>query len=1569
MKMLLSVSGLPQELELPPNVQNAILELQKEYDEGDITQKGYEKKLNRLLEQYLPQPQENPTQYSEADSFMPPTQNSSFPTSPDNNFNSLQNKMSELSLQPEAANPLYSPPSSNGLRLTSSQVTSPVEPYSHARSRSNSGSFSGREFPPPSSNFSGFAQITSKHEVQTRSVYPKPILSNLHPSTLPRHKAHPTLDMSVRSNYSTTLPKFRTISSTSSNPGLRNPQPEPLSRPHTSYQREPYGPPTNHHRNHSSTSDSSRYLPFNQQRSNFKPPNSAPGTQIDEIPHYLRDRSNANSRGEQMEKGPNFSSPPRTAGSYDAPPFFKDFSSNSKYQDRYLVSPSPSQFEQYDVDQASLHSRQSYDRSHMARRPSISSSLHSRVSRDSPSFYNYADQKPMPTYPNIIGVLNHRTIHTPKAAAITVVDSKGKDAVRLSWEKFHAMVDKYYQLLLSRRVGTLPAGTRVSLFFRKVEVADFLAACFGCFIAGLVAVPIVATESLNDFRFILENSQSWAVITTEANLKSVAKSEPDSWMGQYEWIRSNDRIPQQFKRKKPATFKDPAEMSDLAILEYSRDVTGELRGVGISHRTLIAQCQAFRELLDARENNEADTSPSTPYAMLPNPNLPVQTASSAIQALLVGIEPRAHLGLLLGGFIAPFCGFHTVFLSSANYELPGGLLASLTRHSINYAAVDYPGLHHTVVYHQGNPSRNNDTAALTSLKMLMIDTLVPDPKADMDVITFLLRPFGCPSPQDALAPVCSLQAYGGMIVSIGEPSFTAEPRSIWLDREAFRQERVERVNDPQLTSGQVDSQAIEVVSFGCLLPEVTVIIVNPSDNTVCSPDMIGEVWVDSPSLSGGYWNLPSLTEQEFHARAFFPDNFQPLEGEFLRTGLAGSLIDQQLVIFGWLDQRIRTRALAQTEDGPSLLSNHGTDIVRTIRASIKGIDDCTAFEVTSRGLPVGIVVVESRMETEAEFMAQVGQIRTLCSDVHCFTPFYVILSSPGSLPRRLRNGAELVSFFRTRTALLEGNLPLLHIAIDAHGYQDDPATHYEDSVSPHFLVPQHTGMEIMPPAVDERFGSDLEGFKSITQLLLWRSTAGGDDPAFVSVDAKGKEAKVVSFYKATTKALSLAYHLVTKRGLVKQNAVLIFMPPGLDYVIAVHACLAADLVVIPYWDFDAARLHEEIPALVRLVEDFSVVAILVNPATEDRLRAKSAQALFKNYPQFTLPTIINISKAPKITRRLDGVFSGLAGVLVLVYFSPDMKRQCISFSPPALLHQCKLHKYELGLTPSRPLLTCARVYNGIGFFHSALLGIYVGCQTILLSQAEFASSPRVWFELLSTKGCSATYATTPMLRHASSTLSQTGLQALPRLKCLLIPTEGRPEDEANSLFSGLGIDMTILATAYTTPFHSLVSHRAFIGQDPLVLNLHLPSLRLGRIRVQGEDAPGLLLGDSGRISRDTMVAIVNPVTGTVCQLNEVGEIWVASDGNADGLCFPESDFEAARFGAQIEGGDPSLYYVRTGDLGFLYPDTYHDSRPVPEIIATSPYSTSLAPWTRRLMPMGSLTTPTMLKSRLSLVTL
>jgi acyl-CoA synthetase (AMP-forming)/AMP-acid ligase II len=64
-----------------------------------------------------------------------------------------------------------------------------------------------------------------------------------------------------------------------------------------------------------------------------------------------------------------------------------------------------------------------------------------------------------------------------------------------------------------------------------------------------------------------------------------------------------------------------------------------------------------------------------------------------------------------------------------------------------------------------------------------------------------------------------------------------------------------------------------------------------------------------------------------------------------------------------------------------------------------------------------------------------------------------------------------------------------------------------------------------------------------------------------------------------------------------------------------------------------------------------------------------------------------------------------------------------------------------------------------------------------------------------------------------------------------------------------------------------------------------------------------------------MVAIVNPETLSLCPTHVIGEIWVSSDSNVKGL-YPASN--ASQFEATIQGADPRIKYMRTGDIGFLW---------------------------------------------------
>jgi acyl-CoA synthetase (AMP-forming)/AMP-acid ligase II len=139
-----------------------------------------------------------------------------------------------------------------------------------------------------------------------------------------------------------------------------------------------------------------------------------------------------------------------------------------------------------------------------------------------------------------------------------------------------------------------------------------------------------------------------------------------------------------------------------------------------------------------------------------------------------------------------------------------------------------------------------------------------------------------------------------------------ELTEILLDKEALKLNEVVVLAIGEEVSKRVNEPGtMRVGAFGYPIPDATLAVVDPETNLLCSPYSIGEIWVDSPSLSGGFWQLQKHTETIFHARPYrFVEGSptpQLLELEFLRTGLLGCVVEGKIFVLGLYEDRIRQR--------------------------------------------------------------------------------------------------------------------------------------------------------------------------------------------------------------------------------------------------------------------------------------------------------------------------------------------------------------------------------------------------------------------------------------------------------------------------------------------------------------------------------------------------------------------------------------------------------------------------------------------------------------------------------------
>ena len=270
----------------------------------------------------------------------------------------------------------------------------------------------------------------------------------------------------------------------------------------------------------------------------------------------------------------------------------------------------------------------------------------------------------------------------------------------------------------------------------------------------------------------------------------------------------------------------------------------------------------------------------------------------------------------------------------------------------------------------------------------------------------------------AFYPVYGL-AEATLVVSSGQQ--THEP--------VFKQVAGSRLKRNRV-SGPVQREydSVELVGCGPPAPDSRVLIVNPETRTACAPGDVGEIWVSSPSVTGGYWNRPQETQETFRAR--LKDTG---EGPFLRTGDLGFLWRNQLFISGRLKDLIIIRGR----------NHYPQDLETTVESCHPVIRPgcCAAFPVPvarEEGVAVMAEVRPRRRQQDPQgyWEAVIALIRQALAEEHQIRLSAISLMAVGTIPRtssgKLRRHA-------CRDGFLAGTLPVLQSWATKPGFAHERA--------------------------------------------------------------------------------------------------------------------------------------------------------------------------------------------------------------------------------------------------------------------------------------------------------------------------------------------------------------------------------------------------------------------------------------------------------------------------------------------------------------------------------------------------
>ncbi|KKA26840.1 hypothetical protein TD95_000772 [Thielaviopsis punctulata] len=1232
--------------------------------------------------------------------------------------------------------------------------------------------------------------------------------------------------------------------------------------------------------------------------------------------------------------------------------------------------------------------------------------------------------EPMSKFDNIATVLRYRGRTNAKLPAYWVLDSKGKEIGTIAWDKLASRAEKVAQVI--RDKSTLYKGDRVALIYRDTEVIDFAIALLGCFIAGVVAVPINDLQDYQRLNMILTSTQAHLALTTDTNLKMFQRDinmQKLTWPKGVEWWKTND-----FGSFHPKKKEDlPAlQVPDLAYIEFSRGPTGDHRGVVLSHRTIMHQMACFSAITSTvPKDGPKDTFNGS---NLRDRNGKLMASNPGSEILLTYLDPRHGIGMILGVLYGVYGGHTTVWMESKAIDVPGLYAHLITKYKATLMVADYSGLNKAVSNYQTDPmsTRNYKKGMepnFQTVKLCLIDTLTVNCEFHEVLADRWLRPLRNTHAREVVAPMLCLPEHGGMVISVrdwvggeermgvplkllnseepaededekqkerektatsgfgsllgGNNSTKTESRAknelgeVLLDREALKSNEVVvvAIGDEARKEGAGDATTIRVGAFGYPIPDATLAVVNPETGLLASSHSIGEIWVDSPSLSGGFWALPKHTEHIFHARPykFDPGNPTPtpIEPEFLRTGLLGTVIEGKVFVLGLYEDRIRQK-VEWVEHGTEVAEHRYFFVQHLVVSIIKNMQsmvyDCSAFDVYVNEEHLPILVVESSIASTAPTQ-QGGAPKQLdptlldslaekCMEIlmqeHHLRLYCVMISPPNSLPRVMRNGRREIGNMLCRRDFDLGNLPCAHvrfgvehavlnlpIGVDPTGGIWSPLA---SSSRADILMPndkQYSGIDKREVVMDDSTSTPLNNFMSITDLIQWRVARQPEELAFCTIDSKGREGKGITWKKFDMKVAAVAIYLRNKVKVKAGDHIILMYTHSEEFVFAVHACISLGLIIIPLAPLDQNRLREDVPALLHLVSDYKVKAMLVNQEVDHLLKMKVVASHIKqsaSIAKINLPNVYNTTKPPRqnsgsrelgLTMNPAWVQPGWP-VIIWTYWTPDQRRIAVQLGHDTILGMCKVQKETCQMSSKRPVLGCVRSTSGLGFLHSIVMGIYVGAPTYLLSPLEFAQQPLSLFISLSRYKIKDTYATPQMLDHAMASMTAKGF-TLHEMKNMMISSDGRPRvdvfQKVRLHFAATSLDRTAINTVYSHVLNPMIASRSYMCIEPIELWLDTRALRRGLVIPldPGSDTKSaLLVQDSGMVPVSTQIAIVNPESCLLCHEGEYGEIWVDSEACVKAFYGSTSPFDVERFNGRTVDGDPSIAYVRTGDLGFLH---------------------------------------------------
>ena len=466
-----------------------------------------------------------------------------------------------------------------------------------------------------------------------------------------------------------------------------------------------------------------------------------------------------------------------------------------------------------------------------------------------------------PTEASLLDILRERAQAAPERVIFSYLEDGEYESDRLTY----AQLEQEARAVAADLQHSTVPGDRALLVYPPG--LEFISALFGCFYAGVIAVPVCPPRlelTLDPYRpllGIIRDCEPAAVLTgshyadTMRTLVQTLPSQPPVRVlasEQVELGRAEEWRPSSITR------------DTMALLQYTSGSTGEPKGVVLSHGNILANEFVIQLTLQHKASR-----PGRGVCWL----------------------PFYHDMGLIGNI-----------LQAVYVDGPCWLMSPLTllQHPVRWlqAITRYQA------HSSGGPNFAYDVCVrrVTEAQKQTLDlshwevAAIGAEPISTEVMDRFAEAFGpCGFRREAFYPGYGL-AEATLYVTGGDKEALPIVRSFSANEIAFRESAREAVE----TAASADSRLL--VGCGRTWTDHELLIVDPRTRQPCGDGTVGEIWFRGPSVAQGYWRREAETEATF--RGFLRESG---DGPFLRTGDLGFLCDGELFVSGRLKDLIVIR--------------------------------------------------------------------------------------------------------------------------------------------------------------------------------------------------------------------------------------------------------------------------------------------------------------------------------------------------------------------------------------------------------------------------------------------------------------------------------------------------------------------------------------------------------------------------------------------------------------------------------------------------------------------------------------